>query len=109
MRTRMARHLDALSALSREAPDQHLQRAATLAGRAATPVDLPPEFSWHDYAIFLLSTAAEIEHSLMVQYLYAAYSATLAVLVAAGFAIAGAIASSLRLFGFRRAELPQPR
>ena len=62
MRTRMARHLDALSALSREAPDQHLQRAATLAGRAATPVDLPPEFSWHDYAIFLLSTAAEIEH-----------------------------------------------
>jgi hypothetical protein len=74
MRTRMARHLDALSALSREAPDQHLQRAATLAGRAATPVDLPPEFSWHDYAIFLLSTAAEIEHSLMVQYLYAAYS-----------------------------------
>ena len=74
MRTRMARHLDALSALSREAPDQHLQRAATLVGRAATPVDLPPEFSWHDYVIFLLSTAAEIEHSLMVQYLYAAYS-----------------------------------
>src|SRR6202035_3037603 len=74
MRTRMARHLDALSALSRGAPDQHRQRAAPLAGRAATPVDLPPEFSWHDYAIFLLSTAAEIEHSLMVQYLYAAYS-----------------------------------
>jgi DHA2 family multidrug resistance protein-like MFS transporter len=37
------------------------------------------------------------------------HGATLAVLVAAGFAIAGAIASSLRLFGFRRAELPQPR
>ena len=35
--------------------------------------------------------------------------ATLALLVAAGFATAGAIASSLRLFGFRRAELPQPR
>ncbi|MGC1887036.1 MAG: MFS transporter, partial [Stellaceae bacterium] len=34
------------------------------------------------------------------------HGATLAVLVAAGFAIAGAIASSLRLFGFRRAELP---
>jgi DHA2 family multidrug resistance protein-like MFS transporter len=37
------------------------------------------------------------------------HGATLAVLVAAGFAAAGAIASSLRLFGFRRAELPQPR
>jgi hypothetical protein len=35
---------------------------------------LPPEFSWRDYAIFLLHTAAEIEHALMVQYLYAAYS-----------------------------------
>jgi hypothetical protein len=34
----------------------------------------PPEFSWHDYAVFLLSMAAEIEHSLMVQYLYAAWS-----------------------------------
>lgn len=32
--------------------------------------------------------------------------ATLALLVAASFAAAGAIASSLRLFGFRRAELP---
>jgi hypothetical protein len=38
------------------------------------PALLPAEFSWHDYAIFLLSMAAEIEHSLMVQYLYAAYS-----------------------------------
>ena len=37
------------------------------------------------------------------------HGATLALLVAAGFASAGAIASSLRLFGFRRAELPQPR
>jgi len=70
MRTRMARHLDALSALSRAMPDAHPQRAV----RVATSLDLPPEFSWHDYAIFLLSTAAEIEHSLMVQYLYAAYS-----------------------------------
>src|SRR5438105_7226220 len=35
---------------------------------------LPPEFSWRDYAIMLLHAAAEIEHSLMVQYLFAAYS-----------------------------------
>lgn len=34
----------------------------------------PPELSWRDYTIFLLQVAAEIEHSLMVQYLYAAYS-----------------------------------
>jgi len=37
-------------------------------------VQLPEDFEWHDYAIFLLHVAAEIEHSLMVQYLYAAYS-----------------------------------
>lgn len=35
---------------------------------------LPPEQSWHDHAVALLHIAAEIEHSLMVQYLYAAYS-----------------------------------
>lgn len=33
-----------------------------------------PELSAHDEAVFLLHTAAEVEHSLMVQYLYAAYS-----------------------------------
>jgi hypothetical protein len=52
----------------------HLAHAATLAAKGAPTEELPAEFSWHDYAIFLLSTAAEIEHSLMVQYLYAAYS-----------------------------------
>jgi hypothetical protein len=35
---------------------------------------LPPEFTWRDYTIFLLTIAAQIEHSLMVQYLYAGYS-----------------------------------
>ncbi|WP_331766156.1 ferritin-like domain-containing protein [Embleya sp. NBC_00896] len=44
--------------------------AAAAAGR---PV-LPPEFNWRDYTVMLLHTAAEIEHSLMVQYLFAAYS-----------------------------------
>src|ERR1700739_2642366 len=34
----------------------------------------PPEFNWRDYASMLLGVAAEIEHSLMVQYLFAAYS-----------------------------------
>ncbi|MEU9128460.1 ferritin-like protein [Kitasatospora sp. NPDC048540] len=35
---------------------------------------LPPEFNWRDYTVMLLHIAAEIEHSLMVQYLFAAYS-----------------------------------
>ena len=35
---------------------------------------MPPEFSGRDYLGFLLYIDAEIEHGLMVQYLYAAYS-----------------------------------
>ena len=35
---------------------------------------VPPEFSPRDYVIYLLQIDAEIEHSLMVQYLYSAYS-----------------------------------
>jgi hypothetical protein len=34
----------------------------------------PDELTWGDWTVFLLHTAAEIEHALMVQYLYAAYS-----------------------------------
>jgi hypothetical protein len=34
----------------------------------------PEELSWRDYLIMLLHIAAEIEHGLMVEYLYAAYS-----------------------------------
>ena len=30
--------------------------------------------SWHDTAVYLLHVASEIEHALMVQYLYAGYS-----------------------------------
>lgn len=40
---------------------------------AALP-DKPPDVSWHDYLVMLLHVAAELEHALMVQYLYAAYS-----------------------------------
>ncbi len=32
------------------------------------------DMSWHDYLIALLHLGASLEHSLMVQYLYAAYS-----------------------------------
>src|SRR5215210_8512247 len=34
----------------------------------------PDELTWWDWTVFLLHSAAEIEHALMVQYLYAAYS-----------------------------------
>jgi hypothetical protein len=51
---------------------QSLQAPAAKA--AAKQPELPPEFTWRDYTIFLLTIAAQIEHSLMVQYLYAAYS-----------------------------------
>ena len=33
-----------------------------------------PGLTWHDHLVMLLHIAAEIEHGLMVQYLYAAYS-----------------------------------
>jgi hypothetical protein len=49
-------------------------RAARKGLAAAAEPQLPDELSWHDYAVFLLHVAAEVEHALMVQYLYAAYS-----------------------------------
>ena len=50
---------------------------ATPVGRDAVApqtIPKPDELTWWDWAVFLLHTAAEIEHALMVQYLYAAYS-----------------------------------
>jgi hypothetical protein len=46
--------------------------AASATADASTTV--PPEFSPHQYVILLLHIAAELEHVLMVEYLYAAYS-----------------------------------
>src|SRR5947207_3095350 len=37
-------------------------------------VAIPAEFTPHEYAIFLLHVAAELEHVLMVEYLYAAFT-----------------------------------
>ncbi|MBI3345745.1 MAG: ferritin-like protein [Burkholderiales bacterium] len=48
--------------------------AAFAVQAAATAPSIPPEFSPRDYVAYLLSIDAEIEHCLMVQYLYAAYS-----------------------------------
>jgi hypothetical protein len=47
---------------------------AMLAAADVRPGVPPPEFNWRDFAALLLDVAAEIEHSLMVQYLFAAYS-----------------------------------
>ena len=46
-----------------------------LAVEFASPVEIvqDPELSKHQFAILLLQTAADIEHALLVQYLYAAY------------------------------------
>lgn len=49
-------------------------RLAALAAAAPARPSIPPEFSARDYVAYLLSIDAEIEHCLMVQYLYAAYS-----------------------------------
>jgi hypothetical protein len=56
---------------------QPSREVAVLAGAAQEQVqrrEPPPELSWHDYAVYLLHVASEVEHALMVQYLYAAYS-----------------------------------
>jgi hypothetical protein len=64
-----SRHRVLLDAISRPAV-----RGAAVGLRAVDQVVVPAEFSGRDYAIFLLRIAAEIEHSLMAQYLFAAYT-----------------------------------
>jgi len=51
-----------------------LTRDSVTLEAAQEPAQKPTELSWWDWTVFLLQTAAEIEHSLMIQYLYAAYS-----------------------------------
>jgi hypothetical protein len=72
MRGRTERHLESLIAAAPAARRAALVTAAS--SLAADEIKLPPEFTWREYTIFLLTIAAQIEHSLMVQYLYAAYS-----------------------------------
>src|SRR5437773_686840 len=79
MRPTARRHLESLLRRARSAPMPPLAVAGS-AGQAPTAaavapmLELPAEFSWRDYTILLLHVAAEIEHALMIQYLYAAYS-----------------------------------
>jgi hypothetical protein len=56
---------------------QRLLDAATIDAAAASPSGLlvrPDELTWWDWTVLLLHTATEIEHALLAQYLYAAYS-----------------------------------
>lgn len=76
MRSRVHRHMaSVLPELFDEQPAAmaYLAVAGPLGEAEKKPV-LPPEFDWRDYTVMLLHVAAEIEHSLMVQYLFAAYS-----------------------------------
>ena len=74
MRSQINRHLASLFAM--DIPYPSLARLHLTSASATEPLrlGLPREISWRDYAVYLLHVAAEIEHSLMVQYLYAAYS-----------------------------------
>jgi hypothetical protein len=69
MRPKIRRHL---GLLFEETRPPKLLMAAKAESKAEFPV--PVGFTPHRYAVFLLHVAAEIEHALMVQYLYAAFS-----------------------------------
>jgi hypothetical protein len=64
--------------VQRIAADVSNASALAAQGASAAGLDLtshPPDgLTWHGYLIQLLHIASEIEHALMVQYLYAAYS-----------------------------------
>ncbi|HEX5455284.1 MAG TPA: ferritin-like domain-containing protein [Stellaceae bacterium] len=77
MQARKRRHLRGLELTAPEgAGAGHFAwlAAAVAAPDGAGGAVKPPELTWRDYAIMLLHIASSIEHALMVQYLYAAYS-----------------------------------
>jgi hypothetical protein len=83
MRSRLSRHLQSILNEDSTSPAVALAprmaklglAAPLLVSREAAPKEaISPEFNGHQYAIFLLHVDAGIEHALMVQYLFAAYS-----------------------------------
>ena len=76
MRSRVHRHLASVvpELFTDQPPAMAALSVAGSLGRGEQRPVLPPEFDWRDYTVMLLHVAAEIEHSLMVQYLFAAYS-----------------------------------
>jgi Ferritin-like len=77
MRSKIRRHLGLLfeeTAAVEASPRAALFATSKTAARGQKKPIVPVEFTPHRYAIFLLHIAAEIEHALMVEYLYAAFS-----------------------------------
>jgi hypothetical protein len=77
MRTNQLRHLNRFIRLAKQ--EEFLAKSLT-SKKARKPVDqcgkinIPSEFNAKDWLSFLLHIDAELEHGLMVQYLYGAYS-----------------------------------
>jgi hypothetical protein len=77
MRTRLRRHLGSFRVPpERDRAVHEKLLGVALKARRTTEEQIkpPPEFNIRDYTIMLLQIGAQIEHALMVQYLYAAYS-----------------------------------
>lgn len=76
MRFQMKRHLGDMSQVQEGLSQlRSLHKAeARLMEAPARRLMPPPEFDLRDYVSYLLYIDAEIEHALMIQYLYAAYS-----------------------------------
>jgi Ferritin-like len=55
-------------------PEPKLGRKHVIKTSAKSKIELPPEFNGKDYVSFLLHIDAEIEHGLLLQYMYATYS-----------------------------------
>jgi hypothetical protein len=75
MQARILRHLTELSGSTpAELPGGGMHHVAWIDSTASKALAKPPELTWRDHAIMLLHIASTIEHALMVQYLFAAYS-----------------------------------
>jgi len=78
MRSRLSRHLQFVLREDAASPAAGLPAKMRTRGLAAPLTSdaqpISPEFNGHQYAVFLLHVAAGIEHALMAQYLFAAYS-----------------------------------
>jgi hypothetical protein len=73
MRAKVRRHLGALLGPDLDVSAQ-LTRSGAKSFQGPTPLRIPSDFNPHQYAILLLTVAAEIEHALMLEYIYSAYS-----------------------------------
>ncbi|WNG20853.1 ferritin-like domain-containing protein [Cystobacter fuscus] len=76
MRTRLKRHLGSFRVPPKQVRAAYMTLGAALKAKHTDERQIkpPPEFNIRDYTIMLLQIGAQIEHALMVEYLYAAYS-----------------------------------